>query len=176
MGTPCLARIIQYVDLALKSLEIVYHENMAAVEGITNRSGHIRKLVGKGKSVRCGGTWTKGEGREFKIAKKIFFHSDFLKLCLMKIQNITDFFPDTTVFYDLKTRDEKLWDKKKSTINQSYCIIHTFDLRRTLPKYLRTFLHKKAVLTIGLTDKSGYSICLLNGQNFHPHSSIEGIT
>ena len=68
-------------------------------------------MVGKGKSVRCGGTWTKGEGREFKLAKKIFFHSDFLKLCLMKIQNITDFFPDTTVFYDLKTRDEKLWDK-----------------------------------------------------------------
>ena len=47
-----------------------------------------------------------------------------------------------------------------STINQSYRIIHMFDLRRTLPlKYLRTFLHENAVLTIGLTDQSDYSIC-----------------
>ena len=57
-----------------------------------------------------------------------------------------------------------------STINQSYCIIRTFDLCRTLPKYLRTFLHEYALLKIGLTDKSGYSICLPYGQGFHPYS------
>ena len=34
-----------------------------------------------------------------------------------------------------------------------------FDLRRTLPKYLRTFLHENAVLVIGLTDQPDYSIC-----------------
>ena len=64
MGTPCSARIIQYFDLALKALESVYHENGAAVEGIADRNGHRKKVVGKGKSVRCGGARTKGEGRE----------------------------------------------------------------------------------------------------------------
>ena len=34
-----------------------------------------------------------------------------------------------------------------------------FDLNRTLLKYLRTFLQKNAVLMIGLTDQSDYSIC-----------------
>ena len=46
-------------------------------------------------------------------------------------------------------------------MNQLYRIIHTFDLRQTLPKHLRTFLPKNAVLTIGLTDQSDYSICHL---------------
>ena len=52
MGTPCLAKIIQDIDLELKALEIVYRENGAAVEGITDRNGHRNKVVGKGKSVR----------------------------------------------------------------------------------------------------------------------------
>ena len=47
-----------------------------------------------------------------------------------------------------------------------------FDLCRTLPKYLRTFLHKNEVLMIGLTDQSDYSICLLNVQTFQPVSSV----
>ena len=34
MGTPSSARIIQDFDLALKALEIVYHGNGAAVEGL----------------------------------------------------------------------------------------------------------------------------------------------
>ena len=34
-----------------------------------------------------------------------------------------------------------------------------FDLRRTLTKYIRAFFHEKAVLTIGQTDQSDYSIC-----------------
>ena len=99
MGTPFLARIIQDVDLALKALEIVYCENGAAVEELADRNGHRRKVVGKGKSVRCGVAQTKGEGRECELAKKMFLHTDVLKLCLMKIQKISEFFPDTTVFY-----------------------------------------------------------------------------
>ena len=63
--------------------------------------------------------------------------------------------------------------KRKSAINQSYRIIHTFFLRRTLPKYPRMFLHENAVLTIGLTDQSDYSICILIGQNFHPFSTMK---
>ena len=49
MGTPSLVRNIQDIDLALKSLEIVYSANGAAVEGLADRTGHRRKLVGKGK-------------------------------------------------------------------------------------------------------------------------------
>ena len=49
--TPSSARIIQDVDLALKALEIVYRENGAAVEGLADRNGHRRKVVGEGKSV-----------------------------------------------------------------------------------------------------------------------------
>ena len=79
-----MARIIQDVDLALKALEIVYRENGAAVEGLAGRNGNRRKVVGKGKSVRCGGARTKGEGRKCELAKKMLYHSDLLKLCLMK--------------------------------------------------------------------------------------------
>ena len=46
MGTPSSARIIQYVDLALKALEIVYRTNGAAVEGLDDSNGHRRKVVG----------------------------------------------------------------------------------------------------------------------------------
>ena len=52
MGTPSSERIIQDVDLALKALEIVYRENGASVEGLPDRNGHKRKVVGKGKRVR----------------------------------------------------------------------------------------------------------------------------
>ena len=100
MGTPFLERIIQDVDLALKALEIVYHENGAAVEGLADRNGHRRKVVGKGKSVRCGGARFKGKGRECELTKNMFFHSDLLKLCLKKKRKINEFFPDTTVYYD----------------------------------------------------------------------------
>ena len=100
MGTPSSARIIQDVDLELKALEVVYRANGAAVEGLADRNGHIRKVLGKGKSVRCGGARTKGEGCECELTKNMFFHSDFLKFCHMKKQKITEFFPDTTIFYD----------------------------------------------------------------------------
>ena len=42
-GTPSSVRIIQDVDLALKALEIFYHANGAAVEGIADRNGHRNK-------------------------------------------------------------------------------------------------------------------------------------
>ena len=100
MGTPSSVRIIEDVDLALKALEIVYRKNGAAVEGLADRNGHRSKLVGKGNSFSCGGARTKGEGCECKLTKNMFFHSDLLKLCHKKKRKITEFFPDTTVFYD----------------------------------------------------------------------------
>ena len=100
MGTPSSASIIQDVDLALKSLEIVYRANGVAVEGLADRNVHIRKVVGEGKGVSWGGARTKGKGRECKITKNMFLHSDLLKFCLKKKHNITEFFPGTTVFYD----------------------------------------------------------------------------
>ena len=51
MVTPSSARIIQDVDLALKALEIFYRANGAAVEGLADKNGHRRKVVGEGKSV-----------------------------------------------------------------------------------------------------------------------------
>ena len=64
MGTPSLARMIQDVNLALKALEIVYRANGAAVEGLADRNGNIRKVVGEGKSVSWGGERKKVKGSE----------------------------------------------------------------------------------------------------------------
>ena len=72
------------MDLALKALEIVYLANWAAVEGLADRDGHGRKVVGAGKSVSWGGARTKGKGRECERTKNMFLHSDLLKLCLKK--------------------------------------------------------------------------------------------
>ena len=63
MGTTSSARIIQDVDLALKALEFVYRENGAAVEGLTDRNVHRRRVVGEGGSVSWGGTRNKGTYR-----------------------------------------------------------------------------------------------------------------
>ena len=58
------------------------------------------------------------------------------------------------LFFTIKKLPLRTNDKKrKSDINQSYCIILKFDLRRILPKYLRTFFHENAVMTIGLTEQ-----------------------
>ena len=103
MGTPSPARINEDVDLELRALEIVYRTNRAAVEGLDDRNGHIQKVVGEGKSVSWGGAWAKVKLNECKLTKYMFYmflHSDLLKLCLKKKHNITEFFPDTTVFYD----------------------------------------------------------------------------
>ena len=96
MGTPSSARIIEDVDLALKSLEIVYLSNGDAVEGLADRNGHRRKFVGEGKSVSWGSARTKGKGRECKLTKNMFLHSYLLKLCLKKKQKINDLFLDTS--------------------------------------------------------------------------------
>ena len=58
MGITSSARIIEDVDLALKALEIVYRANGAAVEGLDDRNGHRRKVVGEGKIVSWGGART----------------------------------------------------------------------------------------------------------------------
>ena len=100
MGTPSLAQIIQDVYLALKALEIVYLENGPAVEELAENNGHRQKVVGEGGSVSWGGARTKGKERECELTKNMFLHSDLLKLCLKEKHNITEFFPDTTFFYD----------------------------------------------------------------------------
>ena len=100
MGTPSLARITQDSDLALKALEIIYRANRASVEGLADRSGHIRKVLGEGENVSWGGAPTKGKGRDCELTKNIFLHSDLLKLCLKEKHNISEFFPDTTMFYN----------------------------------------------------------------------------
>ena len=41
MGTPYSFSIIEDVDLALKALEIVYHANGAAFEGLADRNEHL---------------------------------------------------------------------------------------------------------------------------------------
>ena len=105
MVTPSSAQIIEDVDLALKALGIFYRKNGASVEGLADRNGHRRKVVGEGKSVSWGGARTKGKGRECERNKKMFLHSDLLKLCLKKKRKINELLPDTTVFYDKKTRD-----------------------------------------------------------------------
>ena len=100
MGTPSSARMIEDVDLALKTLEIVYRKNGAAVEGLLDRNGHRSIEVGDGENVSWGGTKTKGEVRECEPTKKMFFNNDLLQLCLKKKRKITEFFPETIVFYD----------------------------------------------------------------------------
>ena len=71
-------------DLSLKGLKNAYRKNGAAFEGLAERNGHRRKVVGEGKSVSWGGERTKGKGRECELTKNMFLHSDLLKLCLKK--------------------------------------------------------------------------------------------
>ena len=111
MGTPSLARNIQDVDLALKALEIVDHANGAAVEGLADRNGHRRKVVGEVKSVRWGGARTKGKGRECELTKNMLLHSDLMKLCLKKngrsmSSSLTQLF-FTIIELPLRTNDKK---------------------------------------------------------------------
>ena len=77
MGAPYSARIIEDVGMTLKALEIFYLVNGAAVKG-------WKKVEGEGESVSWVGARTKGKGRECKLTKNMFLHSDLLKLCLKK--------------------------------------------------------------------------------------------
>ena len=72
MGTPSSAIIIQDVDLTLKALEMLYHSNVAAVEGIADGNGHRWKVVGEGESVSWGGARIKVMGRKCKLTKNMF--------------------------------------------------------------------------------------------------------
>ena len=98
MGTPSAARIIKDVDLVLKSFKIFFCRNGSAVQVLDDRNGQLRNVVGKGKFVSWTGAQTKGEGRDCKLTKNMFLHSDLLMLFLKKKHNITKFFPDTTIF------------------------------------------------------------------------------
>ena len=71
MGTSSLARIIQDVNLALKAFEVVYRTNGAAVEGLDDRNGLRRKVLGEGESVSCGGARTKGKGCECETERSM---------------------------------------------------------------------------------------------------------
>ena len=84
----------------MKLLEIFYRTNGAVVEGLDDMNGHIPKVVGEGEIVNWGGERNKVKRHECEITKNIFLHGDLLKLCLKKKYNITEFFPETTVFYD----------------------------------------------------------------------------
>ena len=84
MQTSSLERIIQYVDMVSKPLEIVYRANGAAVEGLANRNGNRWKLVGEGKDFSWGDAQNNGTGHKCKLTKNMFLHSDMLKLCRKK--------------------------------------------------------------------------------------------
>ena len=102
-GTPSSYIIIKYVDLSLKSLEIVYRENGAAVEGLADRNVHRRKEEGKGESVSWGVALTKGEFRECKLTKKMFTHNYLLQLCLKKNGRFLSYSLTPLFFMILKT-------------------------------------------------------------------------
>ena len=104
MGTPSSARIIQDIDLALKTLEIVYRKNGVVVEGLADKNVHRWKLVGEGESVIWGGARTKGKGRDCKLTKNMFLNIDLLKLCLKKNTTSLSYSLKQLFFYDQKTR------------------------------------------------------------------------
>ena len=93
MVSPSSAGIIEYVDLVLKALEIVYHTNGATIEGLANRNGHRQKVVGVGKCVIWGGACTKVKVSQVRTHKKF----------LPQLFFAAKFFPETNVFHSLKT-------------------------------------------------------------------------
>ena len=62
--------------------------------------------------------------------------------------DITDFFPDTTIFTIRKLALRTNYIKRKRAINQSNRSIHTFDLSLNLPKYIWTILNESETLKI----------------------------
>ena len=86
-------------------------------------------------------------------------------MCLKKNEKSTSSYL-TQLFLNkkiaLRTNEIKIY----RAINQSYRIIQTFYVRRTLPKYLRTFLQKHLVLMMVITDQSYYSLCHLLAKTF----------
>ena len=110
-------------------MEIVYRAIWAEFEGLNDRNGHIWKVVGEEKSVSWVGALNKGKRRECELTKKMFLHSDLLKLCLKKkrtslTSSLTQLF-FTFIKFVLRGNGVKIW----RAINKSNCIIHMFDLR-----------------------------------------------
>ena len=68
----------------------------------------------KGNGVSWGGARFKGKGRECELTKKMFFHSDLVKLCLRKKRKINEFFPQESQRRKFGTTGVKLrWYKYK---------------------------------------------------------------
>ena len=84
------------------------------------------------KSVSWGGAQTKGEAHKRELT---LLHSDLLTSLSSSL---------TPLFFSIKKLAMQTSEiKRYGAINQSYCIIHTFDLRRTSPKYIKTFFARK---------------------------------
>ena len=148
MGTPSSEKIIKDFDLALKALEIVFRANGAAVQGLADSPGHIRKVVGEGKSVSWGSAWTKGEGCKCTLTKKMFLHIYFLKLCLKKNTTSLSYSMTQLCFTIGKLALRGNGVKRQRYINQSNRNIHKFNLHRILEKQLTTYLNEILVLMI----------------------------
>ena len=111
------------------------------------------QVVGEGKSGSWVGARTKGEVHECEFTKYMFFHSYFCSCVLKNPEDnwVLPWHHCLLLFKKIALRTNEIIIL--SDINQSYCIIHTFDLRWTLPKYLRTLFHKNASMMIGLTNQ-----------------------
>ena len=96
-GTHSSARIIQYVNMELKEFEFFYRASGSVVDGLADNNGHKPEVVSEGKCLSWGGERTKGKWCGCKLTKEMFLHSDLLNFCLNTKQNITKFFPDTTM-------------------------------------------------------------------------------
>ena len=81
-GTPYSAIIIDNVYISLEALEIISHTNGVVVEGLADINGHRGKEVGESKSVSWVDARTKGEGRECKVTKNIFFYRHLFCSCV----------------------------------------------------------------------------------------------
>ena len=84
-------------------LRLLYKDNSGLhsaldLEGLADRNGNIRKVVGERKSVSCVGAQKKGKGCNCKLTKNMSLQIDLLELFLKRGHNISEFFPDTTYF------------------------------------------------------------------------------
>ena len=94
-GTPSSSRIIEDVDRALESLEIVFRANGAAFEGVTGRNGHILNELGEGRGVSWVGAQTKVEGCSIPCSFDITRGSSLVVTHRTADVQITSDIPDT---------------------------------------------------------------------------------
>ena len=99
----------------------------------------VKGVVGEWGNISWGGARIKGEVHKRKLTKNMFLHIDLLILLSS---------PLTQLFFTIiKPALGVNKVKRNRAINQSNRIIHMFDLRKTLPKYLRTVLNEFEALT-----------------------------